>query len=254
MKTYRAIFDKNIICEFAPPFKNTKSVKVIILCDGAPSVPSKKSVIEFWTKKGFWVFHPRYRGTWESGGKFLKRSPSLDILNVIKQLPKGFTYHASYVQKRSTKINYDKLYLIGGSFGGPAVILASQHKEVTKAVAFCPVVDWKKLGRAEPLNEMSRFFKEAFGEGYRFNQKDWNKLKSGKFYNPVSNQKNIDGSKLFIIQSKDDESVFYKPVEKFAKNTGSKLWLIKTGGHIGHSNSIKPKYYNKIRHFFLKKD
>ncbi len=66
MYTLRTRFAKDIVCEFLPPSRPQKLDKVVILADGMPSVPSKKSVLEYFSKKGFWVFHPRYRGAWES--------------------------------------------------------------------------------------------------------------------------------------------------------------------------------------------
>jgi alpha-beta hydrolase superfamily lysophospholipase len=249
MHTFRTKFAKNIIAEFLPPARKTKYAKVIIICDGAPTVPSKKMLMRFWSQKGYWVFHPRYRGTWESGGKFLKISPEKDILAIIDQLPKGFSGFLTYTSQKRFKVRADKIYLLGGSFGGPAVILASLDRRVTKAVAFCPVVDWRKLGKAESLNKMAAFFKTAFGEGYRFSIKDWNKLKDGIFYSPVSQVSRIDGKKLLIVQTRDDKSVTWKPVANFATKAGAKLWLLKSGGHIGHTMSMDPRFYKKIKQF-----
>jgi cephalosporin-C deacetylase-like acetyl esterase len=41
----------------------------------------------------------------------------------------------------------DELFVIGGSFGGAAAILASLDPRVTKVIANCPVVDWSILPR-----------------------------------------------------------------------------------------------------------
>jgi hypothetical protein len=147
---------------------------------------------------------------------------------------------------------FNIIFLIknGGSFGGPAAILASRHKEITKAVVFCPVVDWNKLGKAEPLNKMEEFFKQAFGEGYRFSKNNWNKLKNGKFYSPTGKEKEIDGKKIFIIQTKDDKSIAYKYVARFSEKIDAKLWLLNSGGHIGYSHSVEPKFFSKVKKFY----
>ena len=89
MHLHRTIFKNEIICEFLPPQRPSNNV--IILCDGMPTMPSKKHVIEFYSQKNFWVFHPRYRGSWESSGEFLSNEPTQDIFDIINQLPKGFT-------------------------------------------------------------------------------------------------------------------------------------------------------------------
>src|SRR3989344_5733254 len=88
MKPLRTRFAKNIVAEFLPPIKASK--KVIIFLSGAPSVPKLADTLNFYSQKGFWVFHPRYRGSWESGGSFLEKSPEKDALDIINQLPKGF--------------------------------------------------------------------------------------------------------------------------------------------------------------------
>ncbi|MFH1657369.1 MAG: prolyl oligopeptidase family serine peptidase [bacterium] len=244
MHTLRTSFKKEIIAEFLAP--KLKSAKVIIFCDGMPSVPSKKTLLEFFVKKGYWVFHPRYRGSWESKGQLLRISPEQDILDIIDQLPKGFK---SIGDNTVYKINPRSIYLFTSSFGGPAAILASRHPLVTKVVAFAPVIDWLVSGKSETIDGLREFTEEAFGEGYRFSKKNWDKLKSGKFYNPATHTKEIDGRKIFIIHAKDDETVPYQPAVKFAKTTGCKILLLKKGGHLSSSNFGKPGFYKRLKKF-----
>ncbi len=245
MRPLRTRFARDIVAEFMVPARPSK--KVIILCDGMPTVPSKRALMAFFAAKGYWVFHPRYRGSWESGGSFLKKSPHLDILDVINALPRGFT---DIMTKKRYRIKPEALYLLGGSFGGPAIILASRDKRVTKGVTFCPVVDWKKIVR---INSALRKVREGFGPAYRFTMKDWNKLESGKFYSPAHETKTVDGSKLLIIQARDDKSVAWRPVAQFAKAVGAQLWLMKTGGHLSTSLTMKPKFYRRINKFLKSK-
>ena len=87
---YRARFKQQIIAEFLPSARPRKKEKVIILCDGMPGIPRKQALMEFLSVKGHWVFYPRYRGAWESGGEFLRKSPDQDILDVIDELPRAF--------------------------------------------------------------------------------------------------------------------------------------------------------------------
>ena len=87
---HRTRFGGNILTEFLPPLRvgsgRAGRDKVIVLCDGMPSIPRKQELAEFLARKGYWVFYPRYRGSWESGGEFLERSPHLDILAVVDGL------------------------------------------------------------------------------------------------------------------------------------------------------------------------
>jgi dipeptidyl aminopeptidase/acylaminoacyl peptidase len=80
---YRTRFKQQIIAEFLPATSKSKKQRVIILCDGMPSMPRKQALMEFLATEGYWVFYPRYRGSWESGGQFLEKSPDRDILDVI---------------------------------------------------------------------------------------------------------------------------------------------------------------------------
>lgn len=247
MQILRTKFKKEIISEFSTPIKPSK--KVIILCGGMPSYTGRQNdLMEFLAKKGYWVFLPRYRGSWESGGSFLKISPHQDVIDIIDELPRGF--HDLFSGKKY-EIKNPEIYLIGSSFGGPAVILASKDKRVKKVVALSPVINWReKLNPS--LDFMAKFMDIAFGNGYRFTIKNWNKLKSGKFYNPINEIKSLDAKKLFIIHAKDDEVVYSKPSEDFAKLTGCKFILLKTGGHLSLSNLMLPKFWNKIKKFLDK--
>jgi alpha-beta hydrolase superfamily lysophospholipase len=257
MHILRARFKKEIVCEFLPPSplanrrtgrgkSRQKSNRVIILAGGMPTVPSKKETIIFLAQKGYWVFFPRYRGTWESGGHFLSISPHRDILDIINQLPRGF---ADIFSQRKYKVSAKEIYILCSSFGGSAGLLASLDKRVNKVFAFSPVVDWQTPSKAEPLDWLYAFTREAFGNGYRITKSSWNKLKSGKFYNPAYHAEQIDGSKIFIIHAKDDNTVSWQSVKKFAKKTNSRLLLLGRGDHLSTSNIMKPMYWKRFQKF-----
>src|ERR1039458_159850 len=76
---FRTRFKRDVVTEFLAPTRPGKRQRAIVLCDGMPSIPRKQPLAEFLSGKGYWVFYPRYRGAWESGGEFLARSPHLDI-------------------------------------------------------------------------------------------------------------------------------------------------------------------------------
>jgi len=148
---FRTRFNKEIVAEFLPPDRSSKQQKVIILCDGMPSMPRKQPLVEYLSAKGYWVFYPRWRGAWESGGQFLERSPHQDILDIVGELPKGIRELAF---GRTFHCSPDKIFVIGGSFGGAAAILSSLDRRINKVIANCPVVDWAIL-RQEQKKETS---------------------------------------------------------------------------------------------------
>jgi dipeptidyl aminopeptidase/acylaminoacyl peptidase len=247
---YRTRFKRRIVAEFLPPLRARQEQRVIILCDGMPSIPRKQPLMEFLAGKGYWVFYPRYWGAWESGGEFLERSPHLDILDVVDAIPRGFRELAF---GRRFKVLPDEVFVIGGSFGGAAAILASLDARVKRVIANCPVVDWAILPKAEKAETSNRsyaaYIREAFGNGYRLSERNWRKLRGGKFYNPAYHAKEIDPAKIMMFHAKDDPNVPYKSVSNFAKRTGVKLNSFARGGHLS-TEMIVQKYWERIEKFF----
>ncbi|HEY4978833.1 MAG TPA: prolyl oligopeptidase family serine peptidase [Candidatus Acidoferrum sp.] len=246
---FRTRFKHDIVAEFLPPARVGRTQRAIILCDGMPSIPRKQPLAEFLSSKGYWVFYPRYRGAWESGGEFLERSPHLDILDVIGGLSKEFRELAF---GRRFRVVVEEVFVIGGSFGGAAAILASLDPRVKKAFANCPVVDWTILPR-EQKKETSNpsyaaYIREAFGNGYRLSARNWKKLSGGKFYNPGYHAREVTPSKVMMFHAKDDPYVPYQSVEKFAQLTGVRFRLLRRGGHLS-TDLIVRKYWAQIREF-----
>jgi pimeloyl-ACP methyl ester carboxylesterase len=133
-------------------------------------------------------------------------------------------------------IKPDEIYVIGGSFGGAASILASLDTRVKKVIANCPVVDWSVLAHSEKAEtsnpSYAAYIREAFGLAYRLSDHNWNKLRTGRFYNPTHHIRQIDPSKILMFHAQDDPYVPYKSVARFAERTGVHLKLLKTGGHL----------------------
>src|SRR5690349_8209155 len=113
----RTRIKKDIVAEFLPPVRRSRKQKVIVLCDGMPSIPRKQGLASFLSDKGFWVFYPRYRGAWESGGQFLARSPHQDILDAIDALKKPII---DVTFGKRFRVEAEEIFVIGGSFGGAA--------------------------------------------------------------------------------------------------------------------------------------
>src|SRR5215831_9531581 len=247
---FRTRFKKEIVAEFQPPTRPRKKQKVIILCDGMPGIPRKQPLMPFFAAKGYWVFYPRYRGAWESAGEFLQKSPHLDILDVIDELPKGVRELAF---GKRFELSPDEIFVIGGSFGGAAAILASLDARVKKVIANCPVVDWAILAREEKKETSNKnyaaYIREAFGNGYRLTDKNWNKLRSGNFYNPVRDIRELTQSKILIYHAKDDPYIPWRSVRSFAQKAGIRLRLFARGGHMSTEKVVR-RQWKEIQRFF----
>lgn len=246
----RTRFKKEIVAEFLPPARSPKKQRIIILCDGMPGIPRKQPLAQFLARKGYWVFYPRWRGAWESDGQFLERPPQQDLSDIIDELPKGVR-EIAFGQR--FKLSPDEIFVIGGSFGGAAAILASLDPRVKKVIANCPVVDWSIL-REEQKKETSNesypaYIREAFGNGYRLSEKNWNKLRSGVFYNPIHHVRELTPTKILMFHAKDDPYIPWRSVSSFAASAGIKLRLLARGGHL-KTEHIVQTYWPQIKRFF----
>ncbi len=249
---FRTRIKKEIVAEFLPPVRLGKKQKAIILCDGMPSVPTKQPLAEFLAGRGYWVFYPRWRGAWESGGEFLEKSPAEDIADVVTAIRKGRITEIAFRQKFDLSLVED-IYVIGGSFGGAAAILASLDRRVKKVIANCPVVDWSILLH-EPEKETSNksypaYIREAFGNGYRLSDRNWNKLRRGRFYNPAQRAGELTGGNIMMFHAKDDPYIPWRMVERFARRGGIRLKLLARGGHLSTNRTVR-KYWPQIKKFF----
>jgi pimeloyl-ACP methyl ester carboxylesterase len=252
---FRTRFQRDIVTEFLPPSRLLqappgKIQRAIILCDGMPSIPRKQPLAEFLAARGYWLFYPRYRGAWESGGTFLARSPHLDILDVVAGLSREFR-ELAFGQRFRARIH--EVFVIGGSFGGAAALLCSLDPRVTKVVANCPVVDWSILAR-EQKKETSNpnyaaYIRSAFGQAYRLPDRNWRKLFAGNFYNPIHHAAQFDPAKAIMFHAQDDPYIPYRSVQNFARLTGVPLHLLRRGGHLS-TDKIVRKYWPQIRQFF----
>jgi pimeloyl-ACP methyl ester carboxylesterase len=248
---FRTRFAKEIVAEFLPPLRQAKKHQVIILCDGMPSMPTKQPLAEFLARRGYWVFYPRWRGTWESGGRFLQKSPAQDIADVITGIRKGRIKESAFGQAFSVKP--DSILVIGGSFGGAAAILASLDQRVKKVIANCPVVDWTLLGDEQEKETSNKsypaYIREAFGNGYRLTDRNWNKLFRGDFYNPAHHIRQLTASKIMMFHAKDDPYIPWRQVDDFARRAGIRLNLLARGGHLSTTRTVR-KYWPRIKRFF----
>ena len=147
----------------------------IMLLDGLPSNPlNKEKLMENLAKKNYDVFFPRYEGTWESKGEFLKRSPSEIIIEFISILKRG-------IKIKNKEYKAKKIFILGSSFGGGIGLdIASQQDLIDKICVTSPVISFRKVKGIETLEN---FLKNAHKDHYHFNPKNWKKLIKDKILN-----------------------------------------------------------------------
>ena len=117
-------------------------------------------------------------------------------------------------------------------------------------------MDWSILRNSEKAETSNKsytaYIRESFGQAYRLSDKNWKKLYSGKFYNPVYYYKDINASKIMIFHAKDDPYVSWESVNRFAKLTGVKFKSLNRGGHLSTNKTIQ-KNWDQIKKFFEEK-
>lgn len=247
---YRVRLRNGILAEFLPPERPRRRERLILLCDGMPSVPRKQPLAAFLAERGFWVLYPRWRGAWESGGRLLEISPERDLSEILDELPRGLRECAfgERFHPRPAQV-----FVIGGSFGGAAAILSTLDRRVTRAVANCPVVDWAILdeeqGRETSNPSYAAWIRDAFGAGYRLSQRNWDKLRGGRFYSPVHHAAALDPRKILMYHAQDDPFVPWRTVRGFADRTGIRLRLFRRGGHLS-TDTVVRRYWAEIEAFF----
>lgn len=243
MHLLRTVFKNEIVAEFLPPRKDSN--KVVILCDGLPSMPAKQKLVKFLAKKNFWVFHPRYRGSWESLGEFLDKSPERDIFDIIDSLDVGFV---DLYNDEVYRIENPEIFVFGASFGGTCALLTSLDSRVKKVVAAAPVVDWRKISQDDFAKEYN-FIRQAFAGAYRYKQGREEELRRGRFFNPINYLTDYQPEKILIIHAQDDDLVPFAPAQEFAQKIGCRFLNLRSGGHLSSSIFRKWKIFRKINKF-----
>jgi dipeptidyl aminopeptidase/acylaminoacyl peptidase len=233
-----------ILIEFLPP--KTDTGRVVILCDGMPSMPGKKRVVQWLAKHGYWAINMRYRGTWESGGKFLDHDPVEDVSDVITALDAPFVDAWSGEEVR---INVKEVFVVGASFGGTAALLSALDDRVKKVVALAPVIDWTIKSESEPMEWLEHVIHNGYGDAYRFEHEDWLRLSRGELFQPHAHKDAFNLNKIFIIHAQDDTVVPIAPAENFAQQIGCKMQVLKKGGHLGSGSVTHWRLRKKILRF-----
>ena len=248
LSVYRTRFKNDIIAEFMPAARPT-SRKVAILAAGCPGYPGGKTdLMRLLARHGYWSIVPMYRGTWESRGEFLATSPHQDLLDVMDGVEAGFYDLWSGTEHQLPGAQF---YLLGGSFGGAAALLASADPRVKKAATLSAVVDWREQENTlEPLKTMAEYLPNAYGMGYRTHPDAWKKLAAGDFYNPATQKDALDPQKLLLIHAKDDRIVHAHPARAFAAEIGARYVELPKGGHMGVGSAAKPALWKRIKKHF----
>lgn len=249
---FRTRFCDDIVAEVALPERQTG--KVIILASGLPSIPSKRSVLHFLAGEGYAVVFPRYRGTWESDGCFLEQPPTQDVRDVIETLQKEQRFWCAF-SEAWIPLQVHNIYLIGSSFGGPAVAALSKFGSVKKVIMLSPVLDWHDDTQWQLFQNERRFIESGFGMATRLKSvRDWDKLRKPNFYSLPDDLTAAARKKIFLIHCSDDDLVPIEPAARLVNQVKLGAYYFKPhGGHLGLGHLTQLFFWHKIKAFFDRK-
>jgi len=211
--------------------------KAIILLDGLPSVPHQKEVMTRFSRLGYSVFFPRYKGTWESKGNFLEKTPAFEIDQLIYSLKKGITLDGK-------KEIFKEINILSTSFGGAVALCLENKKLIHKCICLSPVYSFLKI---EEMNSIGKYLEEYFSGSYRFSSDNWRNLTSGKILNPSSFKKKYS-SKYLMIGGEDDKTINFEDLKKFSVLKNIKVAKIATKGHLNFSD-LKDNFFDIVIEF-----
>lgn len=234
-----------INCVFTLPANEINNKKLLIFCPGLPGQPENASIMEYFAKEGFTTFFIKYTGTWESGGEFLKRSPEVDIREVVSYLTKHKKITELYNSKQ-IELNFEEIDVFGSSFGGSVALVAgAKDKNIKKIVALAPIINYKLQCKnpdfeEEDLTRLGKFLSKAYGMAYRVSLSDWNKLIDGEIdLNPSDYIFGLKGKNVLLVQGARDKSVSPKRTKDFfdrIKTEKNDYKLLEESEHLSFTN------------------
>lgn len=225
-----------VLCEIGLPKGRVRGS--LIYCPGLPSAPKYPHLLEHLNAEGFIGVALRYRGTWESSGCFLRRSPVEDVRSVLRMLKRGsFTELAT---GKRVHFNAGPISIIGSSFGGYVALEAMKRLGIERGLLLAPVIRNSEIGNGEYEEEDStwlrRFILHAFPNVYRPSRGGYERLITDAFGDGYD-LRGLEGKQLLIFHSRDDTVININRSRRFVRECREKgvratLRELRRGHHI----------------------
>jgi len=235
-KPYRINLN-GIVCEY---LLSTESRKAILLIEGLPAVPQRVEFMNRLREKGYSVFYPRFRGTWESQGNFLKENPAKDVLEVINVINQGI--------KLSETVGYvsSDFYILATSFGGAISLSLQKNDKIKKIISLSQISYFTKVTGIQTLKSHLR---DVFTMAYRFTDEDWENLISNKIIAPLKDFDSTTSTKHLVISGELDEQILIGELKEFCLKNLISIKSYPNVGHISYSR-VSQEIFNDIFVFF----
>ena len=227
--------------------------KAIIILPGFPSSNKEDEIINTLFEKGYNVFFMRYKGSFQSEGKFLEKDPTKDIKEFVNYLETGKT--KNLWDETESLFKNTEYIILTGSFSG-AIALGVNEDKIKKIILCSPVWDYtehNKDGDEQEFTHLTRFVKKGWNNLYKYTFKDiqeqMKKFENCKWKNYKEQLKN---KQILILHDPKDDTTSIKHTKKHLEEVPS----IKLIEHeLGHGTRIKiiRKYLESILEFIEKK-
>jgi hypothetical protein len=194
-------------------------------------------LIALFYEKGYHVFVPRYRGTYQSTGKFLSKNPVDDMMNLMKDLDEGEIKSLWDGKKQSFRVN--KKILVSSGFGAAIALgLAAKSGMASHVILQSPIWDFKvhnASGDEQDIEKMSEFVRGAYKNCYRYTFKNFGK-KMSKFeeLNPAFYLPRVSEMPILVMHDPNDKVVNFR-------HTKEKLALLQRATYLEHYLGTKLK-------------
>lgn len=146
----------------------------VIILLGFPGKMEQHALIEEFASRGYHVFLPRYRGSFQSKGQFLSKNPIDDLMVFMRSFEQGSVKSLWDLRKRQFRVN--KKLLVGSSFGGAiACGLAAKSGAFSHLILLAPIWDFavhNENKNEEDLARLTMFVKRAYENVYRIKWKN----------------------------------------------------------------------------------
>ncbi|MEM4259325.1 MAG: hypothetical protein QXS38_01000 [Candidatus Pacearchaeota archaeon] len=202
----------------------------IILLPNFPSGNDFSELIAFFFEKGYHVFVPRYRGSYQSAGKFLSKNPVDDLIGVLNALDEGEIKSLWDGKKQSFRIN--KKILVSSGFGGAIALgLAAKSGLASHLILQAPIWDFKmhnSNGDEQDIEKMSEFVRNAYKNCYRYSFKNFRR-KMSKFeeLNPAYYLPRVNELPILVMHDPNDKIVNLR-------HTKEKIALLQKATYLEH--------------------
>lgn len=215
-----------IICEY---LLFSESDRALILLEGLPAVPQRTELMNALREKGCSIFYPRFRGTWESTGTFLEKSPVEDVLEVANYIHEGFS-------TESTRYQFSSICVLATSFAGAVALSLPKTEYIKKIVSLSPVFDFTKVTN---IYALKAHLLEAFTMAYRFEDSRWDTLLRNKILAPVLDFDPATTPQHLVLAGALDEQIPAQGLKTFCKGRSIRIKIFPDSEHLSYSKISK---------------